>query len=88
MWLLFAQGDIPLPQQNRSTIMTNELSLDTLDQVSGGYRITTAQQEAQLLRLEAAEHKITRQEAARMLQTWELFHTAKELDPRAPFSPF
>jgi hypothetical protein len=36
MWLLFVKGNIPLPQQNRSTIMTNELSLDTLDQVSGG----------------------------------------------------
>ena len=68
--------------------MTNELSLDTLDQVSGGYIIKTEQQEAQLLRVEVMEGKINRFEAEHLLKTWELFQTAKKLDASAAFSPF
>jgi hypothetical protein len=59
-----------------------ELNPDQLDRVSGGYEIKTAQQYASLLRVEVAEEKITRPEAERLLQTWELFQTAHKIPGR------
>jgi hypothetical protein len=77
MWLLFVKGDISLPPQNRSTIMTNELSLDTLDQVSGG--LLNRGQEGRLLAIEQAEGMISANQAARYMRLWETAQLAKEL---------
>jgi len=54
--------------------MTNELSLDDLDQASGGF--TVAQKiaiahEAAVLRMEVREHEITPAQANKVLQGFE-----------------
>ena len=74
MWLLFVAGSIPLPWQKGTAIMTNELSLDTLDQVSGGWtmgqKLAIAREEA-TLRMEVREHELTPAQANANLKTFE-----------------